>query len=353
MEKDIILLWYLMLAIDPKTKLDILLKYKSEENIYNNLYKLINNDNLSVRIRKKFMDVTLDDAKELKKWLNNNSIGYITYNDDKYPHEFYELDIPPYGFYYKGDISLLNRDKCSIVGSRRPSFYGLEMCSRISTYIAKNDIVIVSGLAQGIDSIAHKSALDANSNTIGVLGCGIDVIYPKANYNLYKKMEETDLIISEFNPKAKPLKFHFPMRNRLISALGKALVVIEASQKSGSLISANYSLMLNRDIIVVPGRVGEQNFEGSNSLIRDGALIYTDMLDLDLLLNIHKKNEVKSKKNDFKELLLNIIGKQPVHLDDIINSIDVDRGTIFKLLFEMQNEKEVICLPGNFYAKLT
>ncbi|MEG0296030.1 MAG: DNA-processing protein DprA [Clostridium sp.] len=351
MEKDVILLWYLMLKIDAKTKVGLMLKYKSEESIYNNLDRIVQNKSISPAIIKKMKEFNLYDAKEFGKWLDNNKIGFITYGRTNYPERFYSLEIPPYAIYYKGNINLLyEENSISIVGSRRPTIYGANMCSRISSFIAKNDRVVVSGLAQGIDSVAHKAALDVDGKSIGVLGCGIDVVYPAGNRQLYERMSEFGLIVTEFQPHSKPLKFHFPMRNRLISAIGEKLVVVEASKKSGSLITADYTLSLGKDIIAVPGRVGEVNSEGCNKLIRDGAASITEMEDLELFLGINKKKEAKSTtKND----LLKIIDREPLHLDDIIESINVDRKTLFRLLFEMQNTKEIICLPGNFYAKLT
>lgn len=352
MEKDIILLWYLMLSIDAETKVKMLIKYNSEENIYNNLDEILLNQNISIKIRNKFKEYNLNDAKELLIKLKEKSIGFITFNNLMYPDEFRQLSIPPYGFYYKGNINLLTRRRGSIVGSRKPSFYGLDMCSRISTYMAKLDIVIVSGLAQGIDSIAHKAALDAGGGSIGILGCGIEVVYPSGNRLLYNRMAYEGLIISEFQPFDKPLKFHFPMRNRLISALGEALVVVEASLRSGSLITANESLNLGKDIIAVPGRVGESNFEGCNQLIKDGACMFISTEDIDLTFKIDRKVVDRRKNDTEKDSILEVLNNETIHLDDIVERVNIDRESIFRLLFEMQNTKEIICLPGNFYAKL-
>lgn len=351
MEKDIILLWYLMLNIKSEIKLDLLKQYKTEKNIYNNLKDILNNEELSITNRRKFAEVDLVDAQEFYDYLKSKKIGFVTFNQENYPNSFLVLQYPPYGFYYKGDISILRMKKASLVGSRKPSFYGLDTCSRISSFLAKNDVCIVSGLAQGVDSIAHKSALDAGGKSIGVLGCGIEVVYPAGNREIYERMSKQGLIISEFQPFDKPLKHHFPMRNRLISALGYALIVCEATVKSGSLITANHALDIGKPIIAVPGKVDDENFRGCNELIRDGSYIYTCLDDVRVLFGI-RDSVNNSTSSCSKNLLMNIIGSEPIHIDDIIKAVNVDRESMFRLLFEMQNTKEIICLPGNFYAKL-
>ena len=214
------------------------------------------------------------------------------------------------------------------------------------------DYGVVSGVAYGIDAIAHKECLSRGIKTIGVLGCGIDIIYPRANKLVYNEIEKNGLLISEFLPNTKPMPYNFPRRNRIITALSRGVIVIEATVKSGSLITVNYALQYGRDVMAVPGPVSNTNSKGCNLLIRDGAKVFVELDDLYYFLNVIKKEEKKIENNDIKLLLNNVLSSEPIHLDKIIQCVNVDRMALFELLFEMQNRNEIICLPGNYYARI-
>ena len=192
----------------------------------------------------------------------------ITIFDDAYPIELFDLNKSPFVLFYRGDISLLKRDKISIVGSRRPCDYALFATEK---YVQKvrDEKVIVSGLAKGIDACAHKNA----KMTIGVLGCGIDYIYPAENKDLYKRMEQEGLLISEYPYKTIPNAYHFPFRNRIITALGEEVLIMEAKNKSGTLTTVNEALALGRTIRVLPFEVFNENGNFNNQLIQEGAEI--------------------------------------------------------------------------------
>ena len=194
----------------------------------------------------------------------------FTIFDDIYPKAFLELKYPPFVLFYKGNLDLLKKDKIAIVGSRIPSDYAIQATKQLS--LNKSDKVIVSGLAKGIDGIAHKYA----NKSIGILGSGIDYIYPKENIMLYKKLEKEGLIISEYPSYTKPYGFHFPFRNRLIAALSKEVYIMEAHEKSGTVTTINEALELGRDIKVLPFNVFDSNGIYNNYLIQEGALIITN-----------------------------------------------------------------------------
>lgn len=247
---------------------------------------------------------------------------------------------------------MLKGELIAVIGARKYSGYGAQVTKVISKELSENNFTVVSGLAVGIDSIAQRNAIDYPGKTIGVLGCGIDIIYPKSNKLLYEDiLKNNGLIISEFLPNTPPMAYNFPRRNRIISGISKKLIIIEATNKSGSLITVNYALELGMDVMAVPGPVFNGNSEGCNKLIRDGAKPFTEMVDLYDFLSIIKENNKNREKNTCKSVVLSIINSEPIHLDDIIESVNVDRKVLFELLFEMQNRNEIICLPGNYYAK--
>ncbi|MBM6860999.1 DNA-protecting protein DprA, partial [Clostridium saudiense] len=288
----------------------------------------------------------------LFKYINENNINYITINSEYYPEKLKEIDDAPYVLFYKGDLSLLNHNMVAIVGSRKNSTYGEVVTRQIVGELRNMDYGVVSGVAYGIDSIAHKECLNRGIKTIGVLGCGIDIVYPKVNRLLYKEIEKSGLLISEFLPNTKPMPYNFPRRNRIITALSKGVIVIEATVKSGSLITVNYALQYGRDVMAVPGPVLNGNSKGCNLLIRDGAKMFVELEDLYCFLNVIKKEDKNFKNNTIKLLLNEVLSSEPVHLDKIIQCVNIDRMALFELLFEMQNRNEIVCLPGNYYARI-
>lgn len=191
----------------------------------------------------------------------------FTIFDDIYPKEFLALKMPPLVLFYKGNLDLLKENKIGIVGSRKPCDYALEATKQLS--LLKKDEVIVSGLAKGIDGQAHKYA----NKSIGILGCGIDYIYPKENYYLFKILEKEGLILSEYPSLSLPFAYNFPFRNRLIAALCNEIYIMEAHEKSGTLTTINEALELGKDIKVLPFDIFNQNGKYNNYLIAEGAQI--------------------------------------------------------------------------------
>ena len=339
-------IWFILIQISNDKKVKLIRKYCNEENIRKN-------SSIIKELKEKSVEeVTEEKIEKFKDYINKNGIGYITINSKEYPEKLQHLDEPPYVIFYKGNLELLMGNLIAVIGARRCSGYGAEVAKRIAKEISENNFTVVSGLAAGIDSIAQKSAINYPGKTIGVLGCGIDVIYPKSNKILYDDiLKNNGLIISEFLPTTPPMAYNFPRRNRIISGISSKLIIIEATVKSGSLITVNYALELGMDIMSIPGPVFNGNSEGCNKLIRDGAKPFTEMQDLYDFISITKEKYKNKEKNTYKLRLLKAINNEPIHIDDIIESVNVDRKVLFELLFEMQNRNEIICLPGNYYAK--
>lgn len=206
--------------------------------------------------------------------------SYVTIVDEDYPASLKRLEYAPWILFYKGNIDLLHRPCAAVIGGRICSEYGRKMCEWLTSEL-KHRYVIVSGLAKGIDAAAHQSALD--QQTIGVLGCGIDVYYPHENRQLQEQMNQTQLVISEYPGSVKPLPYHFPWRNRILAGLSQAVIVVEAKAKSGTMQTVNYGLELGLPIYCVPHAFDNLLGRGGNILISQGAQIISEEKDLTLI----------------------------------------------------------------------
>ena len=339
--------WLITLGLSDYAKIKLI------ENIYNNIDNIIKEKLLHKNFLTKIKNNNKEKEEKLEEYLFKNNIKYVTYSSSLYPERLKNIDNPPYVIFYKGDITLLNYNMVAIVGSRKNTNYGEQVTKFIVSELYNISYGVVSGVAAGIDSIAHREILFRGGKTIGVLGCGIDVVYPRFNKNLYDRISEHGLLISEFLPGTKPLSYNFPQRNRIISALSNGVIVIEASNKSGSLITVDYALSQSKDVMVVPGPIFNETSKGCNLLIYQGARPFLGKKDLYEFLNVIKKDDKNNAKNSIKKCLLDVIGKEPIHIDKIIGSLNIDRIALFELLFEMQNENEIICLPGNYYVKIS
>lgn len=208
-------------------------------------------------------------------------IKEITMDNEKYPELLKQIYDPPKSIYVMGNIEILNNPSIAIVGCRDATEYGKKAAIYFSYNLAKENINIVSGLAKGIDSYSHIGALKANGKTIAVIGSGLDIIYPKENEQLAKRIiENGGVIITEYPLGTRPQKEHFPARNRIISGLSKAVLVVEAKEKSGSLITAEFAMEQGKEVYSVPGNINSLNSIGTNNLIKDGAIPVTNYLDI-------------------------------------------------------------------------
>ena len=217
------------------------------------------------------------DVDKIVAEVENRGINYLTFDDEKYPRMLKNIDDPPSVLYYKGDLFDCNLDKTlAVVGSRRATGYAREALAQIISELNGTDICVVSGLASGIDTTAHISALDSNLKTIGVIASGFDYTYPAANKELYKRIEDgCGAVLSEYYPTFEPLKFRFPQRNRIVSGLSYGTLVAEASLKSGALITVNLTLEQGRELMCIPGLITNPNTQGIYKLLKNGATLVT------------------------------------------------------------------------------
>ncbi|MGG1679744.1 DNA-processing protein DprA [Neobacillus sp. NRS-1170] len=210
-----------------------------------------------------------------------NDISVITIFEKEYPPNLKEIFQPPWALFAKGDLSLLKKEpKLAVVGSRQATQYGKNAIRLLFPELIENDVLIVSGLAKGIDALAHEYAIKNGGNTIAVIAGGLYHVYPKDNMNLALEMMKTQLVISEYPPDTKPLRWHFPARNRIISGLSNGTFIIEAKRKSGSLITANYAVNEGREVFSLPGSIFNPYSIGANELIQHGAKLVTKAEDI-------------------------------------------------------------------------
>ena len=276
--------------------------------------------------------------EERLDFILNKGIKFINYTDPDYPALLKQIPNPPMTLFYKGDLSRCNFNRTlSVVGSRKASYNAKEELSKIISQFAGTDICIVSGLASGIDSQAHISALDNGLKTIGVIASGLNFFYPSNNKYLYEKIEDGNgAVISEYFPTFEPLKFRFPQRNRIVSGLSYGTLVVEASLKSGALITANLTLEQGRELMCMPGLISNPNTEGIYKLLKNGATLVTSADDILEALNwAVEKNEVQ------KEL--------PLLQDDemkVFNALEIEEKSFDELLSltKLKVENLLTCL---------
>ena len=208
-------------------------------------------------------------------------MNIIYYNDDRYPEKLRRIYAPPQKLYIIGNDKILNEKGIAIIGCRKPSKYGIEMAYKFAYGLSKRGINVISGLARGIDSYSHLGAVHAKGKTIGVLGSGLNNIYPSENKKLCLEIiKNGGAIITEYEPKEKPLAMNFPARNRIISGLSEGILVIEEKQKSGTLITVDHGLDQGKDIFVIPGNITSENSYGTNELIKQGAKLVTNIEEI-------------------------------------------------------------------------
>jgi len=246
-----------------------------------------------------FKEEQLIEAERLLcKW-KKSGISVITYFSEEYPELLKQISDPPMLIYCKGELPV--DVSVSIVGSRIATSYGVKAASQIADFLASNRITITSGMAKGIDSAAHSAAIKNGGKTIAVLGSGVDIIYPPENKRLYDQIIENGAVISEFEPGSYPSRWSFPQRNRIISGLSIATIVVEATKRSGALITARLAAKQGRTVMAVPGSIFSETSRGTNALIKDGAIPFTnyrtlvDELVLDVVNILHRSHE-KHKK---------------------------------------------------------
>jgi DNA processing protein len=285
-------------------------------------------------------------------------IKSLSIEDKNYPSLLKKIKNPPKVIYFLGEIK--EKENClAVVGTRRCSPYGKEAVSKIVSDLVEADLTVVSGFAPGIDTIAHKTAIEKGKRTIAVLGTGLDrkSIYPRENIKLVEKILETGgALISEFEPGTHGTKYTFPKRNRIISGLSLGVLVVEAKLKSGALITAKYAREQKRKIFAIPGSIFSQNSKGCHFLIKNGAKLVESAEDILKELKMKnllmKKKEIEEKSSKESSLILEALKEGALNIEKIIEKTKLSPSTVASLLSILEIEGKVKNLGGNFFSRI-
>lgn len=291
---------------------------------------------------KSFIDLrqSIDLNREYEALLESG-IKMITIKDADYPQKLLTIEYPPPVLFMKGEILESDSYAVAVVGTRRVTSYGRQIANELARFLAQNQVTVVSGLARGVDSVAHKAALDAGGRTIVVLGSGVDVIYPPENRALAERVIRSGAMVSDYYPGTPPEGKNFPPRNRIISGLSLASVIIEAGERSGALITAEFAAIQGREVFALPGSFYAPRSKGTNRLIRDGALPLLDFNDLLEALNLEHVDEYRYAKkvipeNDIELLLMNLIKDEPMHINEIKAALGLSMEKVSAALVMMK-----------------
>lgn len=301
----------------------------------------------------KFGEQQLSRAKQ-------TGVEIIDFWDEHYPENLKKIYDPPAFLYVKGTLSKQDKFALSIVGTRLPSNYGKLVAEKIAKELAQKGLVIVSGLARGIDTICHWAALQVGGRTLAIMGSGLDHIYPGENKKLAEKIEQQGALISEFPMGTAPDAVNFPRRNRIIAGLTLGTIVVEAGVKSGALLTANYALEQNREVFAVPGNINSPKSMGTNQIIKDGAKLISSVNDVLIELEPHLKQflreDEQQKERVFKDLseieikLLNNLSNEPIHIDKLANLIGKSTAETLSALLPLEFKDLVKQLPGKLFV---
>ena len=298
-----------------------------------------------------------------EKIIDNEILSYdvqkikvITYLSNNYPQDFLNYKHYPLALYCKGDTKLLDDVSVAVVGTRKITKYGKFVTEKIASGLAKNGITIISGMASGVDTIAHKSALENGAKTIAVIGGGFNNIFPKNNYELFEKICNNGLVISEYRPDVLPLAHHFPIRNRIIAMLSKAVVMTEAGLKSGALYTINYGIEYGKEIFAVPGNIDSFGSQGCNQILKNcQAGLITCADDVLKALNIENKEQKKVQTIQVsleEQIVLDAIDNDELSFDEIEQKTKLDTKTLVRLLTTLEISGIIKKSAGNFYSKI-
>jgi len=283
---------------------------------------------------------------DLDKYLTKvkaQGIEILTWDDELYPPRLKEIDQPPPVLYVRGALTTEDSWAVAVVGTRRISAYGRQVAEEIASFLAANGVTVVSGLARGVDAIAHQSALKAGGRTIAVLGCGVDRIYPPEHVQLAEKMMASGALISDYAPGTPPDASNFPPRNRIISGLSMATVVVEAGETSGALITAQFAIDQGREVFAVPGNILAPQSKGTNRLIAQGARPMLSVRDLLDVLNLTRVTEQRLVRkalptDETESKLMSVLTHEPLHMDEIRNQtgLPIERVSATLVMMELK-----------------
>ncbi|HYC61492.1 MAG TPA: DNA-processing protein DprA [Thermoanaerobaculia bacterium] len=318
--------------------------------------------NASPRLLEEVLSLTPEQAAQVRNPLTpavaELRASTITLLDEAYPSLLRHIPDPPLALHFRGDPSLLARPALAMVGSRRASVYGINAAEHLARQLAPTGLVIVSGLALGIDSASHAAALESGGTTIAVLGTGIDVTYPRANRRLFERIEQHGLVITELPPGTPPRPERFPARNRIISGLAYGTLIVEATSRSGSLITARMAAEQGRDVFAVPGSIFSPGSEGTHRLIQYGAKLVLDADDVlhELRADVRAQLEVRSDEQPpdapLGDVLAALTREEGAHIDNVAARLGRTPAAVAESLLQLELDGWIRALPGARYVRV-
>lgn len=363
-------LWFTLKdEVKPKERIAVLEKYKTAKNVFcaTDMDGIVN---LSDDAFKSLMDKSLTNAKHVKQKIDSMGGYILTIDDERYPTLLRNIYDPPYVLYCTGQV--MDWDKLltiTVVGTREPDKYGVKATEYLAENLALSGVTIVSGMARGIDSIAGGTAVKNGGKTIAVLGSGLDVVYPPEHGDLYQLIRKNGVVMTEYPPGTRPLGSNFPKRNRIMAGLSYGILVTQAPEKSGALITASYAIDSGRDLYAVPSDIFNTNSVGSNRLIKQGAksvITAEDIINEYPYIEITPLSEIKAEReqrdklrefdfSSFNELQIQIIktlGNESLHIDEIARITQIPSFEISSELVMLELSGIVRKLNGNIYELL-
>ena len=294
-----------------------------------------------------------DETRQRIKGAQAAGVETIPFTSAGFPANLKDLAHMPPVLFVRGEIRDSDHLAIAVVGTRLASNYGRQVAEKLGQELARSGVTVVSGLARGIDTYAHRGALTAGGRTIAVLGCGVDVYYPPENRKLQDEIAGHGAVISEFPLGAEPLAMNFPKRNRVVSGLSRAVVAVEAGEKSGVLNTVAWALDQGRDVYAVPGNVTAQQSVGTNRLLREGAkpvLCAEDVLS-ELGLKVKREERARVEVAEDERPVLDFLSSEPVHVDDICEGVGVPMAGLLSVLFQLEMKGLVRQLPGKLFVR--
>lgn len=346
------LILFNMSGISPATYRKLLDKYGAFENISHKDIDLLLG-------RKKLLHKDLDiELKQIKK----EGLKVVTLEDQEYPASLKYISDPPYVLYLKGNLKKEDNISIGVVGCRKPTAYGKICTEKITTSLLKRGFTVISGLARGVDTVCHTAAVRNKKRNVAVIGSGFSRFYPQENRRLAEDISECGAVVSEFSMFTAPDRYNFPRRNRIISGMSLGTLVIEAGETSGALITAKYALEQCREVFALPGNITSEESRGTNSLIKQGAKLVTDVEDIieelkDALpegfLNIKGQAEFENMAlSGFENIAFQSLNNEPMHIDEITVKTKLAPGSLASVLINLEIKGYIRQFPGKMFVKI-
>ncbi len=354
------IIWLSSIGLDSKAIRNLMLEFTELKDIWkSNNNRISSIKTISKRSREKIIENRKETVvKDILKKLEEENVNILTIYDEDYPIKLMTIPNRPKVLYYKGK-KLDDKFSIAIVGSRKCTDYGRWACIKFTRELSNLGVSIISGLALGVDSIAHRESIEANNYTVAVLGCGLDIVYPRKNKGLYDDLINYGTIVSEYPLGTPPKPYNFPHRNRIISGLSNGVIVVEAKDKSGTLITVGHALDQGKDVYAIPGNINSMFSSGTNKLIRDGAIPLLNIQDI-----IDRNGELEKKLKEIKDTvkedinfsetekkILSIL-EQPMHSDNIVYETGIDISTINTMLVGLELKGAIEEIGNNIFIRI-